>query len=377
MSIASTEHAPSLSPDEVIKKDFEALLHGGVYDPYTGKVSPLPANLIPSAVHVPVSAGITPLIFDLTTAGTRSFTALIEAFNDQTLEMGQLPKLQIPNGWYCVGPAFLELLLRHNRPGANREASLGTVRYYFRQIRRKQWQPTGEPLILNQEDSFYNGQHRAWAGFLGGASFITYIVADTPVIPHGFAFYDNVKERTASVALKTAGLNGTAPLIAALINIAHNFEEGAYTCQKKRRTDRLSPIDVIEYVDSHPLAKRASHLTAGEYKGACEAVGHKDVVAFLVFKLLADFGEDVTDRFMEDIEFGNDDAPADHAGRAIRSFLAKQRKAADPLAKHLVLAHLIKGFNAWVEDQPLKTLKIALDDDFPAFVEPAEADSIA
>ena len=152
-----------------------------------------------------------------------------------------------------------------------------------------------------------------------------------------------------------------------------NFEEGAYTCQKKRRTDRLTPIDVLEYVNAHPLTRRAAHLTAGEYKGVIEVVGHKDVVAFVAYKILTSYGEETLDKFMEDVEFHNENASDSDAGNALRAFFAKQKKAADPLAKHLILAHLIKGFNAWVQELPLKRVNVATDDDFPDFVESSES----
>src|SRR4029077_8334151 len=233
-SSATSATTTPLTPEQALIKDFENLIHGGVYNPRTGEITPLPAHLIPPAAFVPICTGQTPLVFDLPNAGTRSFVELVETLNQQTLELGQLPHWNLPNGWYKVGPAFAEYLLRHNRPGANREPSLGTVRYYHRQMERNQWKPTGEPLILNLEEVATNGQHRGLAALLGKTSFVSYIVADAPVVADSFAYIDNVKVRTSSAALKTAGLNGPAALLAGMINMAVNYAEGAYTCQKKR-----------------------------------------------------------------------------------------------------------------------------------------------
>lgn len=361
------------SVDETLQSEFESLLHGGVFNPRTGDVKPLPHSFIPLAKFVPIITGVTPVAVDLAHLGARTFLEIREAFNEQTLAMGQLPELTLPNGWYKVGPGLAEYFLRFNRPDANRQPSLGSVRYYWRQMQRGQWKPTGEPLIFDLNGAAINMQHRCWAALLGHTSFITYVVSDAPAMDNAFAYIDNGKIRTAAEALKTAGFNGTSPLIAALVNMSVNFEEGAYTCQKKRRTDRLTPIDVLEYVNNHPLTRRAAHLTAGEYKGVIEVVGHKDVVAFVAYKILVSYGEETLDKFMEDVEFDNDNALEGNAGHALRAFFAKQKKAADPLAKHLILAHLIKGFNAWVQDLPLKSVKVATDDDFPEFVEPVEA----
>lgn len=356
--------------DEQLQADFDKLIHGGIFNPYTGEVTPLPHELIPPAKFVPVSTGQTPLVVDLTTLSGKTFQEIVAAFNQQTLDLGELPPFELPNGWYCLGPALQEYFLRRHRPDSNRDPGLGTVQYYGRQMGKDDWKPTGESIIFNQEGLGTNGQHREWAGLLGRHKFVSYVVADAPPLANAFAYLDNVKARNQAEALKTARLNGTASLLARLVNIIVNYEAGVFTCAKKKRSERLSPHDVLTFVNKNPLTRRAAHLTASEYKGACTAVGHDEVVAFMSFKLLSLFGDETSDQFMEDVELDNELAPDLDAGRAIRTFLARQRKTADPLPKHMILAHLIKGFNLWIEGTPVKRVTVASDDDFPTFVIP-------
>lgn len=371
-SATATAAAPSgdLTPDELLHKEFEELVHGGVFDPKTGLVTPLPKELIPSAAFLPITTGKTPLSVDLASLNPKTFQSIVEAFHEQTKELGALPAFNWPNGWYMLGPAMIEWLLRHNVPGANREPSLGTVQYYGRQMVHSGWQPTGESIIVDLKGRLLNGQHRGFAALLARAKFVTFVVTDTPAMVNAFCHMDNNKVRNAAEALRTGNMNGTAPLLAKLVTVITAFNAGAFTCTKKHRVDRLAPVEVLSFVEQNPLSRRAAHLTAGEYKGAVAAVGHKEVVAFMAYELLSRYEDDsVCDEFMEDLEFDDPAAPEGDAGKTIRSFLARQKRTSDPLPKHLLIAYLIKGFNAWALKQPLKTLKVAADDDYPEFIE--------
>jgi hypothetical protein len=67
--------------DEQLQADFDKLIHGGIFNPYTGEVTPLPHELIPPAKFVPVSTGQTPLVVDLTTLSGKTFQEIVAAFN--------------------------------------------------------------------------------------------------------------------------------------------------------------------------------------------------------------------------------------------------------------------------------------------------------
>ena len=108
--------------------------------------------------------------------------------------------------------------LRRNE--SNRLVSLRTVKKYFNVMKAGQWYRTGQPLILNKEGKAEDLQHRCWASLLGGVSFPSFIITDSPVEVDKFARIDDGKVRTLADALQTSGLNGLAAPIAAAIKLA-------------------------------------------------------------------------------------------------------------------------------------------------------------
>jgi hypothetical protein len=307
---------------------------------------------------------------DLATASSQSFQELVEQFYKNTKAREVVPAFTLKSGWNKISPQAAEDLLRRNHPGGNREPSLSTVVYYATQMQANAWPRTGQPLIFTADGWLRDGQHRLWAAYLGLVSFETYVVTDVPVIENLFAYLDNVKPRNASTALATAGLNGLSPLISQIVQLAFNFEHGVYTCQKKKKFVRMAPIQVIHYLETHPEIRRAAKVTASEYRSASEAIGWKEIAGFVAYKIIALHDEDVCERFMEQIGF-DDDLFIDHdALKALNTFLRKEaKKTKDQLPKHLILAHVIKAFNAWISGTPIKRVSIATDDEFPQFAE--------
>lgn len=322
----------------------------------------------------PSSGWVPEFTLDLNKATGQGFSELVEEFHASTKAMGEIKPTKLKNGWLTITPQMAEMFLRFNRPGANRKLELVTVMYYASQMKAEQWPKTGQGIVFDEDGWLQDGQHRLWACYLGRVSFDSYVVADVPVIPNLFAYLDNSRTRTASVALQTAGLNGLSPLISQTIQVAHNFELGIYTCQaKKQRTAKMPPIQYLHYVDQHPEVRRAAHLTASEYREATEAIGHKGITSFIVYKIITLHDEDVCDRFMEQISLTEE--AEDETLKALNAFLLRQSKSKDPLPKHLVLAHVIKAFNAWTTQTVLKRVALPSDDPFPQFVEPGQSTS--
>ena len=307
--------------------------------------------------------------FDLLKGTPRQFAEITEEFEKHRKSLPEPSPLNLSNGWYTVTPKLAEEYLCRNIKGANREVSLTTVRYYARQMKRGDWVRTGEALCFTIEGILNNGQHRLWACYLSGASFDTYIIFDVPVSPVLFAFYDNGKTRTASTALRTGGFDGVSPLINTIIQIRENVNHGAYSMQRATRLDRLAPVEVLRLAQSDPKLKEAARLAAGEYHTAINVIGHKDVTGYVAYRIISSYDEVVLEEFMRDVEAPEGELPEDNAAVALRKCLEADRKKLQPMPKHLVLAHVIKAFNAWRNNEPVKRLKIPVTDDFPTFVE--------
>lgn len=308
---------------------------------------------------------------DLRTASPEHFAELVIEFDKWRESLGELPKLDLTNGWYSAAQELAEQWLLRNIK--NRKASLATVIYYAVQQAAGKWPRTGQAIIFNTKGELLDGQQRLWACYLGNTTFDTYVVADVPAeTPNLFAYMDNGKARTPAVALQTAGLNGLSPLIAQTVTVLQSFELHAYTATHKKRMPRMAPIDVITYVESHPLIRRAAKLAAGEYAQACEVIGYRDVVAFCVYKVVELFDESVSDEFFEDVGAANEEFPEGSPIAALHKVLEANEKCKEPMNKHQVLAHVIKAFNAWKGGVSIKKLTFRVNEAFPEFIVDSE-----
>lgn len=314
--------------------------------------------------------GFKPIVqFDLQKGTPLQFAGITEEFEKHRKTLGEPSPLNLSNGWYTVTPALAEEYLFRNIKGANREVALSTVRYYARQMKHNDWAKTGEPLCFTVEGILVNGQHRLWGCYLGEASFDTYIIFDVPVSPVTFAYYDNGKTRSPATALKIGGFDGVSSLINTLIQIRENVNHGAYSMQRATRLDRMAPVEVLRIAASDAKLKEAARLAAGEYRAAINVIGYKDVTAYVAYRIISSYDEIVLEDFMRDVEAPEGEAAELNAASALRRCLEADRKKQHPMPKHLVLAHVIKAFNAWRINQPVKRLKIPVTDEFPTFVE--------
>lgn len=310
-------------------------------------------------------------VLDLTTARGRAFEELIQDFEKWRVE-APLPALDLTDGWHTITPQKAEELLRRNPAGANRKAVLSTVLYYAAQMKRDDWPKTGEALTFKDNGDLLNGQHRLWASYLSGASFVTYIVTNIPDHPRLFAYVDNGRVRSAANALQTSGMNGVSTLIVKVLDYAHAYENDLFTINSVRSHDRMSPVQYMDSLEAHPNARVAAKKAAGEYPEAC-ALADREVVGFATMMLLDLYDVDVADQFMRELG-GNDETPEDGAIEALSKLLKKEKEKLKPDMKtHQKLGNLIKAFNLWIaNEKPKKNWGLRVDENFPRFAKPAE-----
>ena len=310
-----------------------------------------------------------PPTLDLNRCTQPQFATFIEELERYRRSLGELPKLDLPNGWYSLTPELaLQLLLRYP-PKMNRKASLGTVRYYGRQVLADDWAPTHQAIGITESGLGIDGFQRALAVYLTGHPIPkTYVISDVPHSEYLFAYIDNGRPRTPAVALATAGQDGLSPFIYQIIRIRTNVDSGAYSTHRATRLPmRLSPMDVLRVVNSDDKLRQAAHLTAGDYRSVVQLIGHKDVTGYCSYKILSLCNEVVLEDFMTQLADPESELPEDHPIAALRSFLDRNRRSQNPLPKHLVLAHVTKAFGLWQAGASVRKLKVTVDEDFPIF----------
>jgi hypothetical protein len=307
---------------------------------------------------------------NLLTASTSAFSLLLDDF-EAWRKKEPLRDIDVSNGWKDINQETAENYLLRNPVGSNRRPSLSTVKYYAKQMAKVGgWKKTGQAILFDTEGHLLDAGHRLWAGYLSGATFPSYVIGDVPADPMLFAFIDNGKVRSAPDALATAGLNGLSKLIAPVVSMAMHYEHGCYTSSTKKSLDKVSPIEVVTYVQEHDNLRQAVRLMAGEHKSAVNAVGYKDVASFAAFLIIETHGEDVLDNFMTELGHFEAEADEDSPIAALQKVLSDDAKSREPMAKHQVLGHVIKGFNSWVLGEQVKKITLRVNEAFPRIVKP-------
>jgi hypothetical protein len=306
---------------------------------------------------------------DLNTASAGSFSTLLDDF--EVWRATQQPReLDLTNGWKNITQEIAEAMLLRNPIGANRRPTLQTIKYYARQMVNNEWKKTGQPILFTADGVLLDAGHRLWASYLSGASFPTYLIGDVPPDTNLFAYIDNSKARSASDALATAGLNGLAKRISAIASIAMHFEHHCYQASTKKTLPKVTPIEVIRYVTGHENLRLGARLMAGEYKSAASVIAYQDVAAFVAFQILELYGEEELEAFMA--ELGDIGAESQDGSpiAALQKVMADDENSKEPMKKHQVLGHVIKAFNAWYQEEPVKKISLKVNETFPHFVVP-------
>jgi hypothetical protein len=310
-------------------------------------------------------------VLDLTTARGRAFEEITHEFEKWRTEH-PLPPLDLEDGWHTITPQKAEELLKRNPVGANRKAVLSTVLYYAAQMKRGDWPKTGEAITFKDNGDLLNGQHRLWASYLSGTVFTTYVVTNVPDHPRLFAYVDNGRVRSAANALQTSGMNGVSALIVKVLDAAYAYENDLYTVNSVRSHERMSPVQYMDSLEAHPNARVAAKRAVGDYPAA-SALADREVVAFATMVLLDLYGDDITDKFFNELG-GVEDTAEDGAVEALRKLLQKEAaKLKSDMKKHQKLGNVIKAFNLWIANEnPKKNWALRVDEDFPYFAEPSD-----
>jgi hypothetical protein len=305
---------------------------------------------------------------DLETASATAFQDLVSQFREWAASE-PAPRLQLSNGWHEITPQVSEQLLRNNR--ANRKLAFKTVLKYASAMANGEWKRTGQPILINERGQVEDCQHRAWASYLGGHSFPSYVVADIPFEPDLFAYIDDCKPRSAADALYTSGNNGLSPILAAVVKIAFRYDHQALAIMKQPRIRDMSTREILEYTRNNPGLGKAAHTLMGSYHRAALVIGNKAVAAFFAWKVISLYGEDVLDDFLGPLGSGallSEDDPV----LALRNRLIREGEQDDDLRQPHRLALLIKGFNMHMAG--VKTgrrgLYVRDNERFPRFEEP-------
>ncbi len=145
----------------------------------------------------------------------------------------------------------------------------------------------------------------------------------------------------------------------------------------KKPLAKVTPIEFVHYVTEHEALRQGARLMAGEYKSASSVIGHRDVASFAAFQIIQLHGEETLEDFMTELgDIGGE--PTDGSPiAALQKVMEKDETSKEPMKKHQVLGHVIKAFNAWYEEETVKTISLKVNETFPHFVVPSQMQQAA
>jgi hypothetical protein len=246
--------------------------------------------------------------------------------------------------------------------------SFRTVVKYAQAMKRGEWQPTGQPILVNRKGQQEDGQHRDWAGYLSGVTFPSYIVADVQEIPRLFAFIDDSKPRSMGDAIYTAGGNGLGSVLAAAVKLAWRYDNHALGVIKQPKLRDMTNIEALDFIEAHPELGEVGHRLSGSYTRAISVIGNKGVAIFAAWKISTIHGDDILDDFLVPLGSGAN-LTEDSVILGLRNRLMGEGD--ENLKPPHRLALLIKAFNMFVSGTPMGKRGIYLrdNDKFPRFEE--------
>lgn len=127
----------------------------------------------------------------------------------------------------------------------NRALRRTRVRQYAEQIKRGQWQATGEAIKFAKDGTLLDGQHRLHAIIEAGVPVELLVVQDLDLST--FKVLDSGLSRRPADALTAMGIN-CASQKAALVRLYIAVEAGVYTDNSQQMTELITRTDITDYI---------------------------------------------------------------------------------------------------------------------------------
>ena len=237
------------------------------------------------------------------------------------------------------------------------------VNKYAREMRGGRWHPNGEAIKYNQQGILIDGQHRLSAAVKANQPFETVVVYGV----ESDINLDSGKKRTIADYLRHRG-EKNAPTLAAALRLQYRYDQGTLESFRNAGKEAVTPQEINETLRRHPEIRKAVQW-ATRYK----LVSTSSLVFVLYqamrrdLKLASEFIEDLC----RQINLGENDAARVLHERLLRIRLDKQKR----VDNRLILAILIKGWNAYYEGRGINAQQLSLresgrnSESFPKFLE--------
>lgn len=246
-----------------------------------------------------------------------------------------------------VTPSMAQTLLKTNT--SNRSVRKNRVKNYATQMRRGQWQLTGDPIRISRTGRLLDGQHRLLAIIEADTAIETIVIEG--LADETFTVIDSGLARTPSDALAFAGV-GSASHIAPVVRIVIGVEN-ELNIYNSEAMSLVTRQDIVDYVENNNDVLRWAISIATRLDSAVDGIR----TAWGTFAVLASTATSVTqvEEFMNGVCDGVGLVSGDPR-LALRNWLARQRQWHSNSTKDNV-ATFIRVYNAYLNNKPMTVIR--------------------
>jgi hypothetical protein len=258
-----------------------------------------------------------------------------------------------------ITPEIAAELLERNRN--NRKMKANKIAEYARDMMSGRWDPDASDLKTDRNGDLLDGQNRCAAAVRANVSFGTLL--RTGLAPESKVHVDTGAKRSASEALKMAGVGGYHAAIAAAINYRFRINERREFFESKRAFDTkplvtLTHEEMIGFLERHPAIEKLAP-DAQRLRTLLPVLPISVILAFL--SLAAEADEAAASDFVYKITHGEYGGPGDPI-QGLFEYAARTRfhKGVGPAGKVGRVAQeehylaLLKVWAAWRRGEKLK-----------------------
>ncbi|HEY0889433.1 MAG TPA: hypothetical protein VGE38_07475 [Nocardioides sp.] len=253
-----------------------------------------------------------------------------------------------------VDPTTAQRWLNENK--VNRSLRVAKVNQFANDMAAGRWSLSNDAICFAPDGTLLNGQHRLHAIVKSGVTITMLTIRNMP--PESMKSMDIGTSRTAADALGFAG-EKSAHLLAASGKLAIVYSDGRI--YKDSKAQAVSPTEIQEFVDAHPLIRHSVSFVAG-VKSKIDAAPSVLAAAHWIISEAA--GAPVADHYLHQLAYRTGE-PAGSAVLAVDSRLRQLRHKRSQYAQRAYLALLIKGWNYYARDGRITSLQISTSAKIP------------
>lgn len=262
-----------------------------------------------------------------------------------------------------ITPEYAQKLLKKTEEAGivNRKVNQRTVDMYVKALRAGKWKLNGEDIKLDENGYVIDGQHRLLACVKSGIPMETCFKTGVP--RDSFDTIDCGRVRNGNQVLQMAGVPYSVIVNSIILGIREYEAYGHMDTKEKY----LAQYELLEEYEKHPK----DYVEAAQFAMKCVWESHfltPKLVGTLYFHLVHTRKADKAkvEEFFAAITSFN--TAENKVADKLRVFLNKTRSKNIKVRERLLIAYIIKTWNAFISDDKAPRFGEHDDDDMPSFI---------